>query len=135
MELSNQVNPTNEQYKTLLATYPADTPISMLNIMRFKEHVDQKNQTGKEVYQTYLQKTTKYIKEVEGKLIWSGEVHGTFIGDDTQEPQMIFIVNYPTIEHFKRMIANPEYQEVAKLRTMSIEYGGLIAMSQQYLTK
>lgn len=132
MNLTNKINPTKDQFKHLLSTYPADTPISMVNIMRFKEHVDEKGKSGREVYQEYMEQTTQFIKEVEGRLIWKGEVHSVFIGSEESEPQVIFIVSYPTVDHFRKMLQNPAYQEVAKLRTMSIEYGGLIATTQQY---
>ncbi|MEL6123824.1 MAG: hypothetical protein AAFR14_08880, partial [Bacteroidota bacterium] len=59
-------------------------------------------------------------------------VHSTLIGDSENEPQVVFLVTYPSIDHFAQMLQDPEYLEVAKLRTMSIEYGGLIATMQSY---
>ena len=40
---------------------------------------------------------------------------------------MIFLVEYPSVEHFLKMIADPEYQKIANDRTIALEYGGLIA--------
>ncbi len=134
MKLTDQIHPTSSQLKQLFETFPSDTPISMLNIVRFKENVEEKGLSGQAVYQSYMEAAMPFIKIAEGKLIWKGEVHSIFIGDEEGSPQAVFIVNYPTIEHFKLMISNPEYQKIASLRTMSIEYGGLIATTQQYPT-
>jgi len=40
---------------------------------------------------------------------------------------MVFLVEYPTVDHFLKMVANPAYQKIANDRTIALEYGGLIA--------
>jgi len=56
-----------------------------------------------------------------------GQVHNTLIGDSDQQPHIVFLVEYPSVNHFFSMVSNPEYQKIAGDRTIALEYGGLIA--------
>lgn len=132
MKLTNQINPSGDQLKRLFTTYPSDTPVCMLNILRYKQTVESSSKSGEEVYQQYLKEATPFIKKVNGRLLWKGRFQSTVIGDSEEEPQIVFIVQYPSISAFQQMLSDPEYLEIAKLRTMSIEYGGLYALSQEY---
>ena len=68
-----------------------------------------------------------FIAKAAAKLIWKGAVASTIIGDSYDQPDMIFLIEYPSVDHFLGMVSNPEYQKVAKDRTMALDYGGLIA--------
>jgi hypothetical protein len=39
----------------------------------------------------------------------------------------VFLVEYPTVNHFFAMVSNPEYRKIAGDRSIALEYGGLIA--------
>ena len=67
------------------------------------------------------------VAEAEAKVIWKGIVAKTVIGDSNNPPHMIFLVEYPTIQHFLNMMTNPEYQKISVDRTIALEFGGLIA--------
>ena len=49
------------------------------------------------------------------------------IGDTKNEPDMIFLVEYPSVAHFMKMVSNPDYKKIANDRSIALEYGGLIA--------
>ena len=123
--LSNQVSPSDTQMEKLKA-YPQNTPLVMLNILKFKTKT-KTNETGKEAYARYLKNVIPFIEKVGAKLIWKGQVHNTVIGNSDNQPDTILLVEYPSVNHFFGMVSNPEYQKIAEDRSIALEYGGLIA--------
>lgn len=120
-----QVNPTKDQIAQLLA-YPKDTPIVMTNIIKFKLTTENGKESGQEAYMRYFKNVQHLVAKAEATLIWKGTVATTVIGDSQNAPDMIFLVEYPTVQHFLNMVSNPEYQKITIDRTMALEYGGLI---------
>lgn len=125
-----QVSPTKEQIAQLMV-YPKDTPIVMTNIIKFKSITNNGNETGQEAYMRYFKNVQPFVAKAEAKVIWKGNVEMTVIGDSNDVPHMIFLVEYPTAQHFLTMILDPEYQKISIDRTMALEYGGLIACKTQ----
>ena len=123
--LSNHILPSKAQLAEL-QDYPKDTPLVMLNIIKFKAKTST-NETGQEAYARYFKNASLFVKNSGGKLVWKGKVHTTVIGDSELQPQVVFLVEYPTVNHFFAMISDPEYQKVASDRSLALEYGGLIA--------
>ncbi len=75
----------------------------------------------------YFKNVQPFVAKAEATLIWKGTVSTTVIGDSQNAPDMIFLVEYPTVHHFLNMVSNPEYQKITVDRIMALEYGGLIA--------
>ncbi len=123
--LSNQISPTETQLAELQA-YPQNTPLVMLNILKFKKQTDT-NETGQEVYTRYLKNATPFVEKSGARVVWKGQVHNTVIGNSDNQPHVVFLVEYPTVNHFFAMVSNPEYQKIAGDRSIALEYGGLIA--------
>ncbi len=121
-----QVAASQKQIAELME-YPKNTPIVMTNIIKFKTITDNGNETGQEAYMRYFKNVQPFIERAEAKLIWKGSVASTVIGDSQDQPDMILIVEYPSVNHFLQMATNPEYQKVAIDRSIALEYGGLIA--------
>lgn len=125
-----QVSPSKEQLAELM-TYPKDIPLVMLNIIKYKAKTGNGDQTGQALYADYLKKVTSFVGKLGAKLIWKGKVASTVIGDSQNQPDIVFLVEYKSVNDFLAMIANPEYQKIARDRKMSLEYGGLIACQTQ----
>jgi uncharacterized protein (DUF1330 family) len=121
-----QVSPSQEQLAELMA-YPKNTPLVMLNIIKYKAKTEEGKQTGEELYAEYFQKAASFVAKSGAKLIWKGKVASTVIGDSQNQPDIVFLVEYKSVNDFLAMIANPEYQKIANNRKMALEYGGLIA--------
>lgn len=121
-----QVAASQEQIAQLMK-YPRDTPIVMTNIIKFKVITENGDETGQQAYMRYFKNVQPFIATANAKLIWKGTVASTVIGDSNDQPDMILIVEYPSVDHFLQMATNPEYQKVAIDRTIALEYGGLIA--------
>ena len=121
--LSNQVSPTDAQIIEL-KSYPQNTPLVMLNILKFKS---KNGKSGEEAYARYLKNAAPFVSEIGAKLIWKGQVYSTIIGNSDNQPDLVFLIEYPTANHFFKLISNPEYQKIAGDRTLALEFGGLIA--------
>lgn len=121
-----QVAASPEQIAQLMAT-PKNTPIVMTNIIKFKPLSGNGIETGKEAYMRYLKNVQPFIAKAEATIIWKGNVATTVIGDSLDQPDMILIVEYPSVAHFLQMATNPAYQKIAIDRTIALEYGGLLA--------
>ena len=125
-----QIRPTPEQMAQLM-TYPKDTPVVMVNIVKFRSKTENTNETGAEAYARYIENVQPFVAQSGAKLIWKGTVSSTVIGDSENQPDIIMLVEYPSVDHFFKMATNPEYQKVAQDRTIALEYGGLIACTAE----
>ena len=121
-----QIKSSEEQMAQLMA-YPKDTPLTMINILKFKKNTEKGDETGKAAYTRYFKNVQALVAQSKAKLIWKGAVASTVVGDSTSQPDLIYLVEYPSVDHFIKLVSNPEYQKIAKDRTIALVYGGLIA--------
>lgn len=121
-----QIKSSEQQMKQLM-NYPKDTPLTMINILKFKAKSGNGNETGREAYARYFKNVQPFVAESKAKLIWKGAVASTVVGDSNGEPDLIYLVEYPSVDHFINLVSNPEYQKISNDRTIALEYGGLIA--------
>ena len=126
MVLTNQVTPSKEEFVKFIKEYPANTPITMINILKFKEKSGNGEETGKEAYLRYSKNMVALMEKANGKVVWMGNVHQTIIGDYESHPDMLLLVAYPNKESFITMCTTPEYEEISKDRKLALEYGGLM---------
>jgi len=120
------INPTKVQLSAL-KSYPKNQPVAMVNIIKFKDKTTDGTEEGKTAYKRYTTAAMPFVEGVGGKLIWRGKPIGMVIGNDDTCPDVVFIVQYPSVDAFFKMIKNPEYQKITHLRTISLEIGDLIA--------
>jgi len=121
MNLTNQIYPTQEQLGALLQGQAIDSPVTMLNIIKYKaEEVD--GQTAKDAYGKYVDSFKLYIKDLGAEVIWVGDVTHTIIGS-TEAPDLVFLVKWIKLQHFVDMVSDPKYLAFATQRNMSIQYG------------
>lgn len=127
MNLTNQVMASKEDFVNFIKNYPADTPVVMFNILKFKNQTDDGSKTGEASYNEYGKACDPLIKKVGGRVIWAGKVNKTVIGDSSDQPHRILVVEYPSKQAFIDMSTSEEYAKISHLREMALEYGGLIA--------
>ena len=126
MNLTNQVIPTKEEFVDFIKNYPSNTPLVMVNILKFKEKSGNGDESGETAYNRYSRNMESFLKKASGKVIWAGKVNKTIIGDYISQPDRILIVEYPSKAAFITMSTTPEYDKVSKDRKIALEYGGLI---------
>lgn len=129
MHLNNQVVATSEQIQALVKDYPKDSPIAMVNILKFKETADNGKESGQAAYQRYFQNMQPLLAKAGARILWSGQVNMTVIGDTKEQPDMVAIVEYPSVQNFIEMATSDDYQKVKGDREIALTYGGLLASS------
>lgn len=125
------INPDPKKFHDLPNIVPADQPIVMLNLLKFREQADYKEQglecTGREAYKKYSEFAIKRIQEIGGSLLWMGDAKSSVIAPPDEDWDEILLVRYPNAEAFIKMVAHPEYQQFASHRTAALENSRLIA--------
>ncbi|MEM7371085.1 MAG: DUF1330 domain-containing protein [Bacteroidota bacterium] len=121
MHLFNQILATKEQFKALVHEYPKGQPVVMVNLLKFT------GEDGRKSYQTYSRNMAPLLEKAGAKVIWSGNVNLTVIGDSEDQPDMVILVEYPSTQHFIDMATSAEYKVVGQDREGALVYGGLLA--------
>ncbi len=117
MKVENSVIPTQEQMEGFLAPGP-DGPISMVNLLKFKEKADYKDGretelTGQEAYTLYSRGVMETLAKVGGKLVFSGDVSRLMLGEVEDLWDTVAIAQYPSRAAMLEMMQLTEYQEIS----------------------
>ncbi len=112
METKNYINPTNEQFKQLMAL-DYEGPIWLVNLLKFKKD------GGRESYAKYGKGMQKAFKSVGGQIVLLGASLMTIIGAD--EWDEILIVEFPSIAAHLDMQRDKEFQTSVHHRTEALE--------------
>ncbi len=114
---------TPEQFAALAAR-PADAPVVMVNLLKFKA------QAGLESYQRYGREVAPHLERVGAAVRYAGTAPAAVFGDG-ERPwwDAILIVEYPTPQAFIDMVTTTEYAKVHEHRAAALERGDLIATS------
>ena len=120
MQVKNKVNPNETQMKEFMEG-DADSPIHMVNLLKFKEKAEyedgrETNLSGAEAYAIYGQEVQGHVKKVGGSSVFAGQVSRLMLGEVDELWDMIAVVTYPSRKAMLAMITDPDYQEIAKHR-------------------
>ena len=114
---------TPEQFAGL-AVRPADQPVVMVNLLKFKQP------GGLERYLQYGEEVGPHLERVGANIRYGGAAPAVIIGDG-EKPwwDAILIVEYPTPGAFVDMVTTEEYAKVHEHRAAALDRGDLIATS------
>jgi uncharacterized protein (DUF1330 family) len=129
------IDPEFGAIENFVTTYPADTPVLMLNLLRFRdqaEYVDQKAQacSGPEAYGRYGSGVFPLIEGCGGSIVWQGSQSAMLIGPDDKDWHLAVLARYPSAQAFVDMASSDAYQAVVFHRTAALEDSRLIAMRE-----
>ena len=130
----SQIAPRPEQFQELMQG-PTDTPVVMVNLLRFKEKADAPDEglSGQEAYGRYGSQMIQWVTSQGGRVIWSGRVDSLVIGDTEEHFDMIALVEYPSRAEFRRIAGDPRVAEYGVHRRAGLEMQWLIATTTQGL--
>ncbi len=125
------IYPTSQQIETLMAG-PADRPVVMLNLLRFKPRADSPDVglSGEEAYRRYARSMQAFVESKGGRFLWVGRVDSQVIGTGGEEFHMIGLVEYPSRQAFLAIATDPHVQEIGVHRTAGLESQWLIAATE-----
>jgi uncharacterized protein (DUF1330 family) len=123
--------PTPEQIQELLAG-PADTPVVMLNLLRFKPRADAPDAglSGVEAYRLYGEPMRRIVEERGGRFLWMGRVDSFVIGASDVGFDAVALMEYPSRRAFVEIVNDPRVREIGAHRAAGLEGQWLIATTQ-----
>ena len=126
------IYPAPEQIQDLL-TGPADRPVVMVNLLRFKTRADAPDEglSGEEAYRRYADAMRTFVESRGGRFLWVGRVDSQVIGTGGEGFQMIGLVEYPSRQAFLAIASDPEVQEIGVHRAAGLESQWLIAATTE----
>lgn len=127
------IDPERAQFDTFKAL-PRDTPIHMLNLVRFKDRATYpddhplagKALTGAEAYANYGKDSSAVFSRVGGSVVWSGMMEAMVIGPADEHWDAMFIARYPNSGAFMEMVTDPVYRQAVVHRQAAVETSRLI---------
>ena len=128
------IYPTPEQVQELLAG-PADVPVVMVNVLRFKQEADapDRGRSGAEAYALYAVEMRKIVESHGGRFLWAGRVDSILIADSDAAYHAVALVEYPSRRKFVEMMRDPRVEEISVHRAAGLESQWLIATTPQPL--
>lgn len=126
------IYPTPEQIKKLLAG-PADQPVVMVNLLKFKPQADasEGDVSGEVAYSRYGRQMREYVESHGGRIIWTGRVDSTVIGEDGDpEFDMVALVEYPSRQKFVEITSSEHVRTIGKHRSAGLEMQWLLAATE-----
>jgi uncharacterized protein (DUF1330 family) len=101
------IDSLNEQ---ALKALPDEGPVTMLNLVRFRERSLDGNGSGWDAYLRYSALTIKLIKARGGTIIWTGTAEAVALGAaDQHRWDYVALVRYPSRAAFLDMMTSAEY--------------------------
>lgn len=93
-----------------IESLPADQPVIMLNLMKFRPKSLDGDGTGWDAYLRYSKMANKLIRQRGGRIVWAGEALGTTLGPvahgDWDYTALVF---YPEPAAFLDMMQSDDY--------------------------
>lgn len=129
MKIAQQ--PTPEQIETLLKG-PADTPVVMVNLLKFKEWADGGNEdmSGRESYMLYADKMREFVESKGGRFLYVGTADSMVLGETDFEFDVVALVEYPSRKAFVEMATSPYVAEIGQNRSKGLDGQWLIASTR-----
>jgi uncharacterized protein (DUF1330 family) len=126
------IYPTPEQIEQLQAG-PADRPVVMVNLLRFKPRADAPDEgvSGEEAYRRYVEPMQRFVESKGGRILWIGRVDSQVIGTGGEGFHMIGLVEYPSRQAFVAIATDPHVQEIGIHRAAGLESQWLIAATTE----
>ena len=109
-----------------------DEPVIMLNLLKYLDKakfgfgVD--GLTGRQAYEEYGKKFAKLQPKYGGEPIWMGRVHNSIIGKDDWD--ITILVRYPQRKNFINMFNDPDYMDIALIRSAALKDSRIIEMTE-----
>ena len=130
------VDPERPQFEAFKAL-PRDTPIHMLNLVRFKDKATyiadhrfaEWDMSGADAYAMYGKESAPVFGRVGGRIVWRATMEAMLIGPDGERWDAIFVAEYPNAGAFLEMVTDPVYREAVKHRQAAVRTSRLIRCS------
>ncbi|MCW2991995.1 MAG: hypothetical protein JWM73_2589 [Solirubrobacterales bacterium] len=116
------IEPDEQQLQdiTAIAGTPADGPIVMLNLNRYRD---------RDEYMRYGMVAAGVLNRVGGRIQWHADAHETVIGDESDRYDEVLAVWYPDRTAFLALVSDPETVAALPHRVAGLERAAIICCS------
>jgi uncharacterized protein (DUF1330 family) len=127
------IEPDEGAVQAFAESYPVDTPVIMLNLLKFRDQANYppgqggKPCSGAEAFMRYGQAVAPMIKACGGEQLWQGRQATMLIGPQDKQWHLTVLVKYPSARAFIDMVSSPAYKQIADHRNAALEDSRLIA--------
>jgi uncharacterized protein (DUF1330 family) len=119
--------------ETALATLPDDAPVTMLNLMRFRERSLDGKGSGWDAYLRYSALTIKLIRARGGTIVWTGTAEAVALGEPARHRwDYVALVRYPSRAAFLDMMKSPQYAQANVERENGCADHAIVAVRETY---
>lgn len=131
------IDPSPVRFRALRDAVPAGMPVTMLNLLKFREQADyqadvgEPARSGREAYRIYAALAIAEIERVGGRVVWSGKPVYSLVGSEDEQWDEVLLVRYPSAAVFMDMVRSPAYQRFTYHRTAALADARLVAMQAE----
>ena len=125
------IYPNKEQIEELMKG-PADKPVVMVNLLKFKQRADasEGDASGQEAYGRYAEQMRKVVESQGGRFIWAGRVDSMVIGEEDPGFHVVALVEYPSRQKFLEIAGSQKVREIGEHRSGGLESQWLLASTE-----
>ena len=126
------INPSREQLARFAQQMPDETPILMLNLLRYRDAAAYPDNSGhspcsgREAYKRYSRTALSKVQNMGGRVELMALAKAMLIAPAEEQWDEVLLVRYPSREAFLSMLADPEYQAATVHRTAALADSRLI---------
>ncbi|MEV8129354.1 DUF1330 domain-containing protein [Streptomyces sp. NPDC085944] len=106
------VDPDKAVLQELARRNPGE-PFVMLNLLRFAAD-------GRASYEEYSRRAAAFLRQYGGELLYAGDGNEALVAEEGQAWDAVLLVRYPSREAFSRMVTDPGYREISRLRSRAL---------------
>lgn len=118
-----------------LKALPDVGPVTMLNLVRFRERSLDGNGSGWDAYLRYSALTIKLIKAQGGTIVWTGEAQAVALGvQEAHRWDYVALVRYPSRAAFIEMMTSADYGVANVERENGCADHAIVAVRETYNT-
>ncbi|MFN2329813.1 MAG: DUF1330 domain-containing protein [Chromatocurvus sp.] len=129
----SSIDPTREQFDAF-KSLPRDTPINMLNLIRFNDtavYPDGERVPGAEAYARYGKHSGPIFRKLGGEILWRGRGECMVIGPAEEAWDVAFVARYPSAAAFMAMVTDPDYQAIVIHRQVAVADSRLVRLAAE----
>jgi len=124
---------TTDQQLERIRALPAEEPVVMLNLMKFRAESLDGDGTGWDAYRRYSAAVIKLIKARGGGILWAGRAEGVALGpEQAGDWDYVALVRYPAPAAFVDMMTSADYAAANYHRLNGLESHLIVAMTEQF---
>ena len=125
------IQPTPDQIRALRDS-ELDTPVVMLNLLKFRDRTEGDDDSGRASYAKYGDGIRSMLEATGARVLWQGRGDSVVIGDDADDWDAVILVEYPSRAKFLEMVSRPDYQEQSSHRTSALADSRLVACTEVF---